>query len=318
MEVACIADRGYVRHAAAMLRSAIGHTPGAVWKVHLLHASAVDDEDRDRLIETLGDSCAEVTFHQVDRARLAGLPEGYFPSSVWLRIFLPDLLAETRRVLYLDADTIVTDDLTPLWSTDLGGNVLGAVTNPLYPFQPPYARTQLGIDDPLDYFNSGVLLMDLDAMRESDVVTDLVRYALDHPDNWYPDQDALNAVLRGRWLALHPRWNVQTTLFDLPSTQLPFPSEAVREALAHPAVVHYIGPFKPWRYMCTHPLQDLYLAQAARTPWGVPTYPDRTVKNAMLRRLPLAWLDRLGAAERVVSRRWPLLGRYLADHPIVA
>jgi len=318
MEIACIADRGYLRHVAAMLRSAVEHGPPATWKVHVLHASAVDDEDRDRLLETLADHCVDVTFHHVDRARIAGLPEGYFPSSVWLRIFLPDLLPETRRLLYLDADTIVTDHLGPLWSTDLGDNLLGAVSNPLYPFQPPYAREQLGIDDPLDYFNSGVLLMDLDAMREADVVAELVRYALAHPGNWYPDQDALNVVLRDRWSALHPRWNVQTTLFELRSTELPFPPDIVREALAHPAIVHYIGPFKPWRYMCTHPLQELYLAQAAQTPWGVPTYPDRTLKNVVLRRLPLAWLDRIGAVERDIGRRWPRLGTYLADHPVVA
>ena len=76
---------------------------------------------------------------------------------------MPELLPEVERVLYLDVDTLALDDLAPLWRTDLGDAYVGAVTNV---FQPDHLfhAAELGIR-PEDYFNSGVLLLDLAALR---------------------------------------------------------------------------------------------------------------------------------------------------------
>ena len=48
---------------------------------------------------------------------------------MWYRIFLPELLPDVDRVLYLDVDTLAVDSLEPLWATDLGDAPGGAVTN---------------------------------------------------------------------------------------------------------------------------------------------------------------------------------------------
>ncbi|HVT36945.1 MAG TPA: glycosyltransferase, partial [Nevskiaceae bacterium] len=126
----------------------------------------------------------------------------------------------------------------------------------------------------------------------------LAEFARTHPHLHYPDQDALNVVCRGRWLHLQPRWNAQSTFFQLRDTDLPLPPEQSREARAHPALVHYIGPFKPWTYMCTHPLRQLYFDHARQTPWGAPAPEGRTLRTMLLRPLPLRWIDRWLAFER--------------------
>jgi lipopolysaccharide biosynthesis glycosyltransferase len=304
IQLACIADGAYLRHTGAMLHSALTHCGGAQVSVCVLHELPIGEQDRARLRQITESFGAQLRFDQIVGERTVQFPSGYFPRSVWFRVLLPELMPDADQVLYLDSDVIVTADLLPLWETRLGDNLLGAVTNPFYPFMPPYPRLELGIRRPEDYFNSGVLLINLRRMRVEGTVAKLCEFARTHPGCSYPDQDALNVVCRGRWLALHPRWNVQSTFFELHPEQLPLPLEQIAEALNNPAVIHFIGPFKPWLYLCRHPRQGIYLEHARQTPWGSPALEGRTMTNAVLRRLPLVWIDRWWTIERFMRRVW--------------
>lgn len=304
IELACIADGVYVRHTAALLHSALACSPPENFSVHLLHTAAISVEDEGRLRQVTDKFAARLQLLHIQPATVADLPEGYFPRSVWLRILLPELLPQLDKILYLDSDMIVRDGLQPLWETDVSGHLLAAVTNPFYPFMPPYPRQSLGIARPEDYFNSGVLLMNLALMRSENTVVRLREYARSRPGNSYPDQDALNVVCRGRWLPLHPRWNVQSTLYELKARELPMHPDQLREARSRPAVIHYIGPFKPWQYLCRHPLQGLYFEHARETPWGEPPLEGRSLGNFFLRQLPLAWIDRWMKLERRTAGLW--------------
>lgn len=302
IELACIGQGPYLRHTAAMLHSALSHAaPGSV-AVHLLHETAIDAGEDTRLRQTLAPFGAQLHLHAVPESMLMDFPSGYFPRAIWLRVLLPDLLPAHDRVLYLDSDMIVCDDLLPLWQTRLDDVLLAAVPNPFYPFMPPYPRLRLGIGGSGEYFNSGMLLMNLAAMREADLAGQLRALARANPDYLYPDQDALNVACRGRWRPVHPRWNAQSTLFELPADALPFSPAVVAETRAKPAVIHYIGPFKPWHYLCRHPSQQAYFRHARLTPWGAPSLEGRSAKNFVLRQLPLLWIDRALKAERWMCR----------------
>jgi len=299
MHLACIADGGYARHTGAMLHSALARSMPMRVAVHVLHETPLGEGDT-RNLRTVTDAFdASLELHRLPRARVADFPSGYFPRSIWFRALLPELLPAADKVLYLDSDLIVADDLAPLWETDLGDALLGAVVNPFYPFMHFHAPGR-----PEDYFNSGVLLMNLARMRAESTAAKLYDYARTHPSAHYPDQDAYNAVCEGRWLRLHPRWNAQSTFFELRDADLPLPPQQVIEARSRPAIVHFIGPFKPWSYLCRHPLQAKYFEHARKTPWGEPELEGRSLRNAVLRRLPLEWIDRWFAAERRAARLW--------------
>jgi lipopolysaccharide biosynthesis glycosyltransferase len=154
--------------------------------------------------------------------------------------------------------------------------------------------------------------MNLAKMRAERTSRTLIDYARAHPQLlWYADQDAFNVACRGRWLHLHPRWNVQTTMLVLPVETLPLPREQVLAARAQPAVIHYIGPWKPWTYMCRHPLQHLYFEHARATPWGAPALQGRTLRNVVLRPLPMRVQEAWFELERWVKRKWAGLRRRL-------
>lgn len=303
IQIACISDGSYLRHTAATLHSALSHSQPRRCTVHVLHENAVPVEDQHKLAAVVEGLNGELCWLRVDPEVARGFPDGGFPRSVWFRVLLPELLPELDRVLYLDSDLIVRRSLEPLWTTDLGEHLLGAVTNPLYPFQPPYPKDALGIDAPAEYFNSGVLLLNLRQMRVEGTTRKLAQVAMDRPGLWYPDQDALNLVCRGRWLAVHPRWNAQSTFFELAERELPVPAAQIAETRADPAVVHFIGPMKPWTYLCRHPLRALYAEHARATPWGAAPLEGRTLRNAVLRQLPMVAIDRWFAAERWLQRK---------------
>jgi lipopolysaccharide biosynthesis glycosyltransferase len=303
IHIACISEGGYLRHTAATLHSALLHTQPLRCAVHILHERPVAPDERDRLAAVVAGQHGELHWLRVAPDVARGFPDGGFPRAVWFRVLLPELLPALDRVLYLDSDLIVRTSLAPLWQTDLGTRLLGAVTNPLYPFQPPYPQQALGIAQPQDYFNSGVLLLNLAQMRAEGTARKLAEVAATRRGLWYPDQDALNLVCRDRWHRLHPRWNAQSTYFELAASELPVPAAQIAETRADPAIVHFIGPFKPWSYLCRHPLRALYAEHARATPWGLGPLEGRTLRNAVLRLLPMAAIDRWFAFERWLQRK---------------
>lgn len=285
IEVACATDDAYAPHCGAMLHSLLAaHARGTI-RIHVLHRG-LDGVHQSRLRQVAEQGAAELRFLPIGQDRIAAFPSRRFHESCWYRLLLPELLPTTPRVLYLDVDGIVMADLHDLWNTDLAGMPFGAAVNPLYPFMLPRWR-ELGLDDAREYLNSGVLLMDLERMRTEEVAARAETYAAEHPDNPWPEQDALSVVCRERWLRLHPRWNVQTTLFDLDDSALPLEPGEAAVARARPAFVHFIGPLKPWHYLCRHPLQGEYLRHRRQVPWPEAAPEGRTLLNRLLKPLSL-------------------------------
>jgi lipopolysaccharide biosynthesis glycosyltransferase len=260
MKIACAAEgEAYVAHAATMIHSVLSqehdvevhflHTPNFVWREEILELGA------------------HTVFHEIGFDKTEPLPvRDYFTSAMWLRIFLPELMPDDDKVLYLDADTLAVDSLRPLWETDLTGHALGAVTN-VFQHNHVQRPRELGLSGPEVYFNSGVLLINLSDWRDHGVTEQLIETARREDLAW-PDQDALNLVLSDRRLALHPRWNAMNSL-DWDSAIDVFGEEQVFEARADPGIRHFEGPDqnKPWHRACRGGLRDLYFAHRAGTAW---------------------------------------------------
>lgn len=292
LHIACGIDDNYAPHAAAMLLSAFDNLPSGSTRTFVLHDDNLSEESIRNLSKTLGELTHLHLLKITDRM-MSGLPTDTFHHACWHRIFLPDLLEDIDKVLYLDADMIIVDDLLPLWETDLEQYLFAAVVNPLYPFMPVHPINSLGLAGPSEYLNTGCLLMDLNKLRETNFTQKIKSYAAKHPDNLWPEQDAISALFPKQWKKLHPRWNVQTTFFDLSPDQLPVPKQQAIEAIESPAIIHFIGPNKPWHYLCKHPFQNKYREWVDKTVWGSSPLEGHTALNSLLRHLPLLWQQRI-------------------------
>jgi len=291
MEIVTAADAAYVPHTAAMLHSLFTAHPQRDLRVNFLHRAAMPAEDLDRLAALCARFGARFRHVEVARDRLGELPiRPPYVEEAWYRVVLPQLLGDVARALWLDADTIVLRDVTPLWDIALGSTPLAACPNAVL-YRDRDRIRRMGIPDRRRYFNTGVLLMDLARMRsENSERTLRAAIAAHAPLFRLADQDALSLVYHDNFTRLPLKWNVLTSsYYNIPETIRSHGREEYREAMRDPCVLHFTGQqaIKPWYYKCGHPYRDAYLAHRKAAGWGEPEYPDRTVRYAIMRRVPL-------------------------------
>ncbi len=273
-------DDSYVMAAACTLRSVVDHLPvGRRLAVHVL-ADQVPAPSRDALERSLrSPGAARVCWHEMDfvdldRVRLNPVLE-HISRSTFSRLVLDSKLPrELDRILYLDCDLIVFQDLGLLFDLDMGGNTVLATRDQW--IQTLSHRGHIpqslleGVEKTAPYFNAGVLLIDVERWRAQGVGASALDLLERHgKDLEYMDQDALNLVLSGRWGELAPRWNQQAGIFQGLRSEL-FPArEPLFQALRRsPHIVHYTTGEKPWLPGCRHPLRHAFFQVLDRTAWA--------------------------------------------------
>ncbi|SDM83943.1 Lipopolysaccharide biosynthesis protein, LPS:glycosyltransferase [Fictibacillus solisalsi] len=189
----------------------------------------------------------KVQFLRLEKSLYSNYPLiDYLTAEAYYRIFIPDLLEKKiKKAIYLDCDIIIKEDLSKLWEIDIENYFLAAVRDDLA----KYRYTDLSI--PVGcYFNSGVLLINLQKWRENHISDKVIKFIRKNPDKiLWADQDALNAILYDKWLMLDPKWNYQANSLQL----------------MEPSIIHYVGFNKPWKK--NHPFRNEYHKYSATTPW---------------------------------------------------
>lgn len=188
-----------------------------------------------------------------------------YPPAAYARLLIGDLLPfDLERVIYLDSDTLVLTDLSPLWEMPLNGASAAVVRDLPDPARQAARlkssvsaadRLRFGLDEgSADYFQSGVMLFDLAAMRGS-LAAEAFRVLADYPQLNFPDQDALNLVMTNGVVFVDPRWNQMSSVFWYKADDpLPYAPELFENLQSRPFIVHYSGRPKPWEPDCKHPL----------------------------------------------------------------
>lgn len=240
IHIALSADRNFTVPLGLCLLSLVqSAAPDTQYHFHIL-----DSGVNRKLLQRAGFS--NITWYNVAE-KMRDLPTAErFPSATYHRFLLPTLLPQSiERVLFLDCDTIVKQDLTELYHSDLKGNPIAAVPWVIlghyieeYGCHLRSFPQRFGLeDDGTPYFYASLLLMDLRAMRSEGTtarVIETVRHTPREKLIWL-DQDALNATLRGHITPLPLEYNV----IPLFSEQLENESTDARSAYAHPAIVHF-------------------------------------------------------------------------------
>ncbi|TMV08448.1 glycosyltransferase family 8 protein [Ruegeria sediminis] len=291
----CLAfDRNFVPHAAVTLVSAAkaSKIPSKI-KVHVLHAGDLG-ADEQAALEKLSPALS-IRWHEVDSERFVSLPDNrdHVSLATYLRLFIPETLrGVASRVIYLDCDTIVTDDLAHLWAVDMKGAAIAAA-----PDEGGGTQAQrLELTEGTFYFNAGVLLFNLEAIdpvefgsRAQSVVSErLAKLELQ-------DQDILNLMFAGQVHRLHLRWNANTRLYTPNDLEPAYGPVEAREAVTAPGILHFTDRRKPWNTNCNHPLRELYWTLRNETPWRE-SKPQR-----VRRRIEELVRDRLSKSRKAVK-----------------
>ncbi len=174
IEIFFASDTNYLPYLSCALHSLSEHSsPDNEYRIHIL----TTDFSEKSLAETkkLVRGNITVSVHDLSeriaeiKSELSVRLRDYYSDSIYYRIFIPKMFPRLKKAVYLDADIILNDDVANLYNTDLGDDLLGAVTDESVvgiPIFCDYVKKQIGLADERDYFNSGVLVMNLAAMRD--------------------------------------------------------------------------------------------------------------------------------------------------------
>ena len=268
------ADGSYALQAQVLLKSlVITQNESTVLKIF---GNGWAKEEINRL-QSIADTTVSVEVLPVDDEVFSGVKlESGFPLATAYNILAPvHLLKESGRALYLDADMVVVEDLSPLFQRTLKYSVGAVLDAHIAVIGAPsmWRPWREEVIDPLTpYLNTGTLLIDLDRWRE-ERITELTLEYLAKYQLPCVDQDAINLVLRGKFDQLEPRYNAMPyhllTMFR--NVDLVESDTAIGRAINDPAIVHYHRSFfgKPWTYGATHPGTKLWrqLASEVNPKW---------------------------------------------------
>jgi lipopolysaccharide biosynthesis glycosyltransferase len=193
----------------------------------------------------------------------------YTTSLTFARLLIPDLLPENiPRVIYLDSDVVVCDDISKLWAFDVSDYALLAVRDTMAFVSHPDGIVnyqELGIPGHAPYFNAGVMCINLDKWRSENISERTFAYlGAFRQTIRLADQEALNAVLWDDWGELEYRWNWQILhrFYRLGRGKAVWVPEASDQSL-----VHFTTGEKPWRPGCGYKEKDLFFEYLDRTEW---------------------------------------------------
>ena len=212
------------------------------YNIHIVN-NGLSEENKEKIL-SLETDYSKIIFNNMDERLKAitdkkgtRLREDYFSLAIFFRIFIPDCFKEYDKALYIDSDTLVTDDISKLYNTDLEGNYIGGcvdtscfavkdITN--------YFTNGVGVDY-REYINSGVILFDMKTLRDKKFAEKFLylfnKYNFGNVD---PDQSYINAILKGHIKYLDGRWDTM-------------PVDGGKE-IPNPGIVHFNLFKKPWHY----------------------------------------------------------------------
>ena len=169
--IAFTIDEKFVRFCAVTMASILEHNEPSDVMFHVV-SDGISQTACDILSQLAARKGAFIAFYTVPAEAMKGYSirwEGKRLSMVvFYRCILASLLPESvSKVLYLDCDILVLDNIDELWNTDISGKALAAVPDSFI-VNPVHCR-RLHYDVSFNYFNGGVLLLNLDYWRENHI-----------------------------------------------------------------------------------------------------------------------------------------------------
>lgn len=259
-------DNNFLKHAAAVIESSIRHTPSI--EVFAI-VGDVKSSNKRILEKWLQRKGIKISFFEIGKNEFKEYPlMSHLSRMTYARLLAIELLpASCQRIIYLDCDLIVLNDLNLIWNIDLSDNEAGCVRDPWV-----HHQSQLGLEADTPYFNAGVMLLDLVKLRQTKNLSNAAKFVFNNPTvSICSDQDGLNVSLNGRWLEINSRWNSRIVYnYELGVWEANIPADE------KPWIIHFAGADqKPWaKTSIDHPYRHEYYIARTKGPWPIAIDPN--------------------------------------------
>ena len=207
-------DDGYIPFLAVTLTSIKKHKePNRNYAVRILNTGILPQHKK-RIKNALECEGFRIDFHdisrEVEKISQKLHTRDYYSKTTYFRLFIPELYPELDKALYLDCDLVLCDDVAKLYDVELSDNLVGAISDAFVLSVPRlhgYVTERIGVHTPKDYFNAGVLLMNLNRLREENFGDRFIELLEKVTFVVAQDQDYLNVLCNGKRCVVAPEWN---------------------------------------------------------------------------------------------------------------
>ena len=273
------ADNNYVPQLCTAVYSLVANTSPARKYDIVVFSKDITARNASRMFRFITDGRPNVSLRFYDVSHLV---RGYkleanahISTETYYRFLIQSVFPDYQKVLYLDSDLVVDADVAELYDTKLGDNLLAAVLDADYlgnlnmkdGQRVRYSKEKLGMKDPYSYFQAGVLLFNVAAMKHFHSQEEWLSLA--SVPYLYNDQDILNSHCEGRVKYVDFAWNMMIDSGRLDAVISFSPAwvhQAYLDSRENPKIVHYAGAVKPWSDP-TCDFADVFWRYARRTPF---------------------------------------------------
>lgn len=252
LHIALCVNDGWADYVGPLMYSLSQHHPAENLKIHLVYRDITAEKltillDFSKTLSNIDLICYPIEQGIIDKIPVEGY---YLPLETYFRLLLPELLP-VERVIYLDVDVLVCENLVELWNVNLQGSCIAAATELDAWVRCPDNLAQLGYVEGERYFNAGVLVLDLEQMRQRNLSEILIQEAIAKGANLrFGDQDLLNLYFKSEVVYFSDRFNYTNELMKSYGDS------------GDVAIIHYNGLVKPWSGLLGMP--DFYRPFASR------------------------------------------------------
>ena len=233
-------DDEYVPFLAVALQSLIENSSEKNYYLIKILYTSITEENQEKIKkyekENVNIEFVDLNYY-INKIKNKLYTRDYYSVTTYFRLFIPNLYPQYNKALYLDCDIVLLADVAELYNIDMGDNLVAAapddVIQKIEVFQ-EYAEKVVGVADYRNYFNAGVLLMNLDELRKFDFQEkflyslEKIKFAVAQ------DQDYLNRLCKGRVKIISNVWDKMPISNDTDTNDL--------------KLIHYNLAFKPWHF----------------------------------------------------------------------
>ncbi|OKH55975.1 glycosyl transferase [Calothrix sp. HK-06] len=272
------ADDNYSMPLATTMSSVIAHVSSQLQVVICIIADKITQANKKKILKSLNKPNVIIEWLVPDEAKLTNaIISRHITIAAYYRILISELLpAKYQKAIYLDSDVIVKTNIEKLWDTKIADNYVLAVQD--MDIDAAYVSSSKGLQNyqklriapNCKYFNSGVLVINIEKWRRDNLSQKIIDYINNNQQyiRWH-DQDAMNAVIAGRWGELDPRWNSQAVIHSYSSwKETSLTEEMYHNVINNSYIVHFSSSAKPWKLGCKHPNRMLFFQYIDLTAWA--------------------------------------------------
>lgn len=247
--VAC--DDNYAKYAGVVITSILSNSEDSTNLYFYILDGGISKEHQNEILSLKNIKNCSINFVKINEEDFQEYQKvcthKYITIATYYRLKLASLLPNIHRVIYLDCDTVVNCDLTELFNIPLTTEV----------FAGSHDIDKKTVEVNPTYVNAGVLVIDLDNMRQGRLEEKFLKYTQENFETIKcGDQTIINEVCKGNIKVVDDSWNVQTSDFMNRSC-----------FIRKPNIIHYIAKNKPWKDISLCYFKNYYIKYLQLTPW---------------------------------------------------